>query len=266
MGKIIGITGKTGVVGELVAEKLIQCGYRVVPFENDIRDMQAVLKWIDDNPFYAVLHLAALVPVDQVEAKPFKAYNINVGGTLNLLNALTGIVNKPWFFYASTSHVYKSSDKPLCEDDPAEPITLYGKTKYYAEEVVHSFSKEYEFPVCIGRIFSFYHETQKKPFLYPAIKERLATEDLSKPFYLKGAQSIRDLQSAENVAQSIIDVLKVKYTGLINIGSGKGISIQAFVRGLVDENLDIVIDKDEKKSSLIADVTKLAALKGDARG
>ncbi|MCB9508704.1 MAG: SDR family oxidoreductase [Deferribacteres bacterium] len=261
MGKIIGLTGATGVIGKLLHEKLLDRGDIVKCFQHDIRDKNAVADWIGTGRFDCIIHLAALVPVIEVETTPFKAFSVNVGGTVSLLSAVSTMNDVPWIFYSSTSHVYKSSSKPISEEGEIEPINLYGKTKYYAEEAIRCFSKEHKSAVCIGRIFSFYHKTQHKPFLYPAIKERLSKENLAKPFYLKGARDIRDFLMAEDVAERIIDLMDAKYDGIINIASGKGITIEDFVQSMTDVDLKIITDKIEANSYLVADVTKLRTVR-----
>ena len=76
-----------------------------------------------------VFHLAAIVPIEEVNKNPFVAFSVNVGGTLNLLASL-----KPQsqiFIFASTSHVYAPQNTPIKEDDTLSPISIYGETKLY---------------------------------------------------------------------------------------------------------------------------------------
>ena len=257
MGKIVGITGGNGVIGKILNTRLIETGFKTDCYSHDIREKQKLKTWFDNNDFDMIFHLAALVPVDQVNKNPFKAYSINVGGTINLLTCIKESLKNPKIFYASTSHVYKSSNVPVKEDDEIQPISLYGKTKYIAEEIVRTFSDEHNAKVCIGRIFSFYHKTQKSSFLYPAIQERIKTEDLSKPFFLRGAKNIRDIMNAEDVVGKILELMNSEYSGIVNIGKGQGIKIEEFVRRQTSVQLDIITDKDNNISSLVADVSKM---------
>ena len=262
MGKIIGITGSSGTIGKILYKKLIDMGFKLSLFEGDIRNKNDIMKWVNFNKLDIIFHLAAIVPVDEVKKDPFEAYNVNVGGTINLLDSLKKLQIYPWIFYASTSHVYKPKDSPIKEEDDVQPLNIYGETKYFAERICESFSESYKCKICIGRIFSFYHKTQKPPFLYPTIIERLRKEDPKKPFFIRGANNIRDFLNAEDVVLIMIKLMEKGYSGTINIGSGKGITIETFVKKYIDQSLNIYTNNKEEKSILIADITKLKNIIG----
>ena len=100
-----------------------------------------------------------------------------------------------------------------------------------------------------------YHKTQKPPFLYQNIINRLNREDLTKDFELYGAESVRDFLNAEEVADIIIFLMRKKVVGTFNIASGKGTKIRDFVQGLTEKKLRI---KDMGgKDSLVANIDKL---------
>lgn len=255
----IGITGSTGVIGKILLKK-IDKKHDIDCFKGDISKREEVYKWLKNKKPKVIFHLAAIVPVDQVKKDPFKAYLVNVGGTLNLLSCLKEKKIKPWIFYSSSSHVYKSSNKPLSENSKIEPINVYGETKYFAERVCDGFVESYGYKICIARIFSFYHDTQKPPFLYPNIMKRLKSEDLNKPFFLKGAKSIRDITNAEEIVDKILGLMKLRYSGVTNIGSGKKITVEKFVQALAPQKIKITYDPKEKTSTLLADTTKLTRI------
>ncbi len=258
-GKKLGITGSTGVLGRILCSECEKTGISYCCFKGDITDKNDVTSWVKSSECEYIIHLAALVPTDKVKDDPMQAYAINVGGTINLLQALNEYNSKcEWFFYASSSHVYKSSDKIINEGDPTEPISLYGKTKLMGENICTQFSdtEVCRINICSGRIFSYYHDTQKPPFLYPNILNRLATEDLSKPFFLYGADCLRDFLSAEEVVGYILKLMNNNQTGIINIASGTGIKIRDFVQRLSGQKLCIVTN-DDTPNTLVADITKL---------
>ncbi len=247
----IGITGASGVLGTILEQKLHEQKYSTSSFEGDIRNIAEIEKWIKLDKFESVIHLAAIVPPSEVEESLIKAFEVNSVGTRNLAKVLNSESPFTWMFYASTSHVYKSSSKPISEDGEIEPISEYGLTKYAGEVL----AKKNHSNLCIGRIFSMYHKTQKPPFLYPNIKRRLETEDLSKEFELYGAESVRDFLNAEDVADIIISLMGKKTVGTFNIASGKGTKIRDFVQSLTEKKLRI---KDMGgKDSLVANIGKL---------
>ncbi len=251
----IGITGASGVLGTILIKKLGEKGYECSSFEGDIRKTSDIREWIDSSfPFDVVIHLAAVVSTSLVKEDLSEAFKINSVGTKNLVEVLNYKAPKVWVFYASTSHVYKSKNEPISEDDEIEPISEYGLTKYAGEILA---KKNYK-NLCIGRIFSMYHDTQKPPFLYPNIKKRLEEEDLEKPFELYGADSIRDFLNAEDIADIIIEIAKKKPCGVFNIASGKGMKIRDFVQSMTQKNLKIKALGN--KDVLVANVDKLNRL------
>ena len=254
----VGITGSTGFLGKILCKKLSEIKYCFSAFEGDVRNKEDLRRWIKEGDFDSIIHLAAVVPTSQVNKDPLRAYEVNVGGVLNLLSELQKQNKKVWLFFSSSSHVYKSSESKISEDDEIEPVSQYGWTKYIGEKICTDFSKseDCKFPICCGRIFSFYHKSQKPPFLYPSILKRLKEEDLDKPFFLYGADSERDFLNAEEVVDIIIKLMKNKSEGIINIASGKGTKIREFVQNLSSKKLEIITD-DNVPNRLIADTSKL---------
>lgn len=254
---IIGITGHKGVLGTIIKQQLeaLKVSYSV--FEGDVTIKNELHSWLQQNQVSHLIHLAALVPITAVTQDFKKAVMVNVQGTMNILEVLKQLNQRPYFFYAGTCHVYRSADAPLKETDPIEPINHYGTTKYIAEVLASNFINDYPMDFCIGRIFSFYHESQKMPFLYPSIKNRLATEDLSQPFMLRGALSVRDLSNATDICFKIIALVRKGATGTFNIGTGVGTTIKDFVQSLSTVPLDITYDATEPVQYLVADTSKL---------
>lgn len=259
----IAITGATGVLGNILYQTLSKTEAGTISlFRGDITLQKDVNEWLDRiNPDF-LFHFAALVPVDQVNKDPYRAYEVNVGGTVNLLSALKSKPRKPWMFYASTSHVYKSSNEPLREDAAEEPINLYGNTKLTAEKICESFASGHNLPLCIGRIFSFYHNSQKGSFLYPTIQKRFQTEDMTAPFQLRGAKCIRDIMNAEDIVALILKLKDKQYSGKVNIASGKGITIEEFVRKIYAKPI-MIEPVDNDFNCLVADVSKLNSILHD---
>ena len=129
----IGITGGTGSLGKTLVSSKNKFQYSL--FKSDIRDKQKVYQWVKKNNFYAIIHLAAIVPIKTVNKNRKKAYQVNYLGTKNLVDAIIDS-NIKWFFFSSTSHVYKSSKKKISENSIKKPISYYGKTKFLAEKYI----------------------------------------------------------------------------------------------------------------------------------
>jgi UDP-glucose 4-epimerase/GDP-4-dehydro-6-deoxy-D-mannose reductase len=252
-----GLTGGRGILGRIAVKQLAERGHEANVFTGDVCELQTLQAWVQQVQFDAVLHFAAVVPTQVVQNDPARAFRVNVGGTTNLISALTASCSKPWLFYASSSHVYRPQQAPLREDAPVSPINPYGLSKRMGEQVVESSTNAAGIPWCIGRIFSFYHSEQTGSFLYPTLRHRFATEDLSQPFPLHGLDDIRDLSPADDVVTKIIALAERQASGIINIGSGNGIKIRDFVQTHAPQPLRIVPASSSPATSLVADVSRL---------
>lgn len=254
------VTGSGGIIGGHVL-KLLGSGadrIEVIQFQGDLADMAETQAAIDDaGPVDGIIHLGAMVAVGAVRADPARAYAVNVGGTVHLLGALARSGQSPHVFLCSSAHVYAPHPTAISEDSATEPMSLYGRTKLMAEIAAKDICAAHDIPLCVGRVFSIHDPAQSGPYLRPNIAMRLSHEDLSQPFDLPGADSIRDFLTAEKAAQMIVWLARAQHSGVINIGSGRPTRIRDFVQDLAPRRLDIrhVGGQD----CLLADTTRLAA-------
>lgn len=258
----IGLTGGRGILGRIAIKQLTERGHEVSSFTGDVCDLPALQAWTLDAQAEAVLHFAAVVPTQTVQADPARAFRVNVGGTANLVSALAASGRKPWLFYASSSHVYRPQPEPLREDAPVNPINPYGLSKRMGEQVVEISACPASLPWCVGRIFSFYHPEQTGSFLYPTLQRRFANDDLAQPFPLHGVDDVRDLSLANDLVAAIVELAERKATGLVNIGSGRGTRIADFVQSLAPKPLKIIPASTSVPTSLVADISRLRQILG----
>jgi len=252
------ITGSGGVIGSHTLKKINLSSKKaeVISFKGDLANMSQTQDIINNiGSITHVIHLGAMVSVDAVKEDPAKAYSINVGGTVNLLSAINQTGQTPHIFHCSTAHVYAPNQNAISEDFITTPVSLYGRTKLMAEIAAKDICKIHGIPLCIGRVFSIHDPSQRGPYLMPSILKRLLNEDLSLPFNLTGANSIRDFLSAEDVSNFIAKLSFAEYCGTINIGSGRPTLISDFVQGLTSQTLDI--RHNGNQNCLLANVNKL---------
>lgn len=134
--KKVAITGSTGLVGSRVVE-LLKNDFEFIPLtsqELDITNIEAVNKKLNETEYDLLLHLAAYTNVDGAETERETAYDINVKGTENLINAT--IIKDVEFIYVSTGFVFDGTNPPYYEDSQPNPTSYYGQTKFEAEELV----------------------------------------------------------------------------------------------------------------------------------
>ena len=151
------VTGSTGFVGRVVVPTLREDGHEVlamsrrptgqgqaiddvVRVQGDLLDAGSLQRLSDEHAPEAVIHLAALTRVRESFAQPIRYFETNVGGTANLLAAVSRVTartGKPVpFVSASTAAVYRPLERPLREDDPVAPTSPYAASKAAADQLV----------------------------------------------------------------------------------------------------------------------------------
>jgi UDP-glucose 4-epimerase len=153
------VTGGAGYIGGHMAGMLVESGFKVVVFDNlstgvrpwihkgakfvkgDLLNIYDCRKVFKKYPVGAVMHFAAKIVVPESVSQPIMYYRNNVGGTLNLLQAMTEFKVRR-FVFSSTAAVYGSPKKmPITEDTPPAPMSAYGASKFMVEQVLQDAAK-----------------------------------------------------------------------------------------------------------------------------
>ena len=159
MAETVLVTGGAGFVGSHIVVELARNGYAPVILDNfsnstpairprlealagrpvpcitaDVREVGALRDAFHDHPIAAVIHCAGLNNVAESEARPLAYYDVNVGGTLSLVEVM-GEAGVGTLVYGSAASVYGNVEEGCAsEDAPCDPASVYGRTKRVAEE------------------------------------------------------------------------------------------------------------------------------------
>ena len=249
----IGLTGATGSLGSIITKKLKKLNF--IKFKKDLRNRNEVFNWVKKNNLDIVIHLAAIVPIKEVNRNKRKALEVNYFGTKNIVDASIESRIK-WFFFSSTSHVYKHSNKKISENSLKRPISYYGKTKLLAENYIIKSFKKKKIKFCIGRIFSTTNKNQKKNYLVPDLKYKIKNAKHS--IKLENLNHHRDFISMNDITNIIQILLRKKYTGVLNFGSGEGTYLKDIAYIIGQKHKKTLIFNDNKTNTkLVANVNKL---------
>lgn len=248
----IGLTGSTGSLGSVILQNNKKINFKC--FKGDITNRSEVFKWVKRNNFDILIHLAAIVPIKEVNRNKKKAKQVNFIGTKNIVDACIK-KNVKWFFFSSTSHVYKSSNKKISESSIRKPISYYGQTKLLAENYISKKLKSSNIKYCIGRIFSTTNKSQKKNYLVPDLKYKIKKS--KEKIVLKNLNHYRDFISMEDIARIIFVLLKRRFNGVINLGSGKGILLKDIARVIANKYKKVILFNDNKKKTHLIANNKL---------
>jgi UDP-glucose 4-epimerase len=147
------VVGGAGYIGSVVARHLLEAGHRVAVADDlskghawavpegaelrvvDVLDAGALAEVVAEG-FDAVLHFAALSLVGESVDHPVRYFRTNVGGTLNLLDAMRDAGVRRLVF-SSTAAVYGEPDTvPIVETAPTRPTNPYGASKLAVDHAI----------------------------------------------------------------------------------------------------------------------------------
>ncbi|RHL47088.1 NAD-dependent epimerase/dehydratase family protein [Eubacterium ventriosum] len=249
MSKIF-ISGAAGFIGSQLSYYLFKKGYHVTLLDNfsygvednlifpdcdfrgkiirgDIRDKNLIDELFKKNKFDYVYHIAAITPLPDCQINPIEAVDVNITGTLTILEASRTYGVKKLVF-ASTSAVYENNEKfPLFEENPVRPNLIYPSTKYAAEQFCYDYVKNYDMNITCLRFANVYGPhidcLRKQPPVVGYIIRELFY-DRSPILHSTGNQS-RDFVYVEDLISLCEMVLNGKGFDIVNVSSGISVSI-----------------------------------------
>lgn len=244
------MTGGAGFIGSHLVDRLISKGFNVVVLDDfssgswknlgarigksnfhlikgKIQNRTTVGKALENVD--AVFHFAAIVNVDFSVKNPLLVNEVNVKGTLNLLEGCLKSKVKQ-FIYASSSAVYGDPEYlPINESHPTKPLSPYGVSKLAAEHYCRVIHRLYGLETVILRYFNVYGPRQSKGPYSSVIFQ--FTEQLKQkkiPVIFGDGTQTRDFVYVDDVVDATLSVLDCKECAgnAINIGSGRATSIK----------------------------------------
>lgn len=206
-------------------------------YETDICEDENLRRVFAENRFDAIVHLAAWAGVRPSLENPKLYAQVNVSGTLNLLEAARDFGVKQ-FVFGSSSSVYGVNCKiPFSEEDKvSKPISPYAATKAAGELLCHTFSHLYDIRTVCLRFFTVYGARQR-PDLAIHKFSRLIWEEKPIPVFGDGATR-RDYTYIDDViqgARAAIDYDKSNYE-IFNLGESETVELSHLIE-LLEKNL-----------------------------
>jgi len=213
-----------------VAPHLGKAAFRLV--EGDIRDRSLVFRLFSEEQIDAVIHLAARAGVRPSLALPVLYEEVNVVGTLHLLEAAIAH-GGPRFLFASSSSVYGVNAKlPFSEQDPIErPISPYATTKRAGELHVYTAHHLHGLAATCLRFFTVYGPRQRPEM---AIAKFIRSIDAGQPipFYGDGG-SRRDYTYIDDIADGVEAALGLtRGFEIVNLGGARPVTLSELVAAI----------------------------------
>lgn len=217
----VALTGGRGFLGSRLAASL---GDGVVLLDGDVRKPDTYLGVAGCD---AIVHFAAQSNVPQSQRSPAETWDVNVNGTLALLERARASGFRGRIVLVSSAHVYGSPRKtPTDERQPVDPRTPYGASKAACEALGSAYRESYGLDIVAVRPFNVYGPGQAAGFLVPDIFNQLAA---GPSLALGDPEPVRDFVHVDDAVRFFRAVL-AKPTApakVLNLGSGQGHSIRA---------------------------------------
>lgn len=249
MGNIL-VTGAAGFIGSQLAYRLWKEGENVILADNfsygsddnlifeehdfrkeihriDIRDSEHMEKVFSDHAFDIVYHLAGITPLPDCQNMPVEAVDVNVRGTVILLDLVRRYGVKKMIF-ASTSAVYENNtDFPSAENHVEKPSLIYPSTKYASEQFCKAFSDAYGIPIVCLRFANVYGPhidclRTQPPVMGYIIKELFMGRP---PVLHSTGNQERDFIYVDDLIDLAILVCKAEHFDIVNVSAGNAVSI-----------------------------------------
>jgi len=213
----------------------------------DIRDKN-IIDYFDEGDI--VIHLAAISSLPECQNDPILAFDVNVNGTLNILE-ICRVKNIKKIIFASTSAVYENNlSFPFKEIDNVNPTLVYSLSKYTCEKICKSYIKNYNLNISIIRFFNVYGGNQDFRRVSPPLTAYIINCLLTKTeiiLHSNGEQK-RDYIYVEDLLDLILKIIKLDTANKIfNACSGKLISVNEIFK-LISDELNIVSTPKYKNS------------------
>ena len=160
------VTGGAGYIGSHTCVELLQAGHEVFVIDNlsngheaaldrirlitnnelqfmnaDIRGSNTLDKIFNTFKPDSVIHFAGLKAVGESTADPIKYYDVNVGGSISLLAAMSKAECNNIVFSSSATVYGKPHYLPYDEEHPTNPVNPYGRTKLMIENIIQDWTK-----------------------------------------------------------------------------------------------------------------------------
>jgi GDP-4-dehydro-6-deoxy-D-mannose reductase len=287
------VTGLTGFVGPHLARMLVGKGCDVVGlgFRNeiagpaqslpdgvsvlnaDVRNYAGLLQILKDTRPDHVYHLAAISNVVTSFQGPRLTYDVNVGGTLNLFEALRELDITPRIVHVSTAHVYRSiqTEAGLDENSPVRLLTPYATSKFMCEALATQYVEAYDFQTMNVRPFNHVGPGQPTGFVCSDFARQIAAIRLGQAepvLHVGNLAPVRDFTDVRDTVEAYWTIANLGVPGeTYNVSSGNPLSMQQIVSMLCDlGGVQVRIEVDQEKFRpietlrLFGDSSKIRAL------
>ncbi len=252
MEKIL-ITGGAGFIGSHISDLLIKEGYKVVIIDNlstgkkeninsqanfyegDICDYDFLEKVFEKEKPEIIDHHAAQINVRTSLENPQLDAQINIKGSLNLLELSKKYQINKFIFASSGGAIYGDTDeRPTPEDHTPRPISPYGIAKLALEHYLHYYNIVWGLPYIALRYSNVYGPRQNPHGEAGVVSIFLERIREKKICYINGTgKQTRDYVFVKDVAQANLKAIKSNFVGKLNVGTSQETDVNTLLKTIV---------------------------------
>lgn len=252
------VTGRQGFVGRtlmrMTGEDADVRDWTVIetPDTVDLRDPFATAAMVSDAAPDAVLHLAAQSFVPEALRDPASTFQVNLFGTLNLLQALKRSAFRGRMLYVGTGDVYgrvPEDQLPVTEMFPPAPRNPYAVSKLSAEALCFQWTVTESMDIVLARPFNHIGWGQSDRFVVSDFAHQIAaikTRDRAPVVAVGDIDVTRDFTDVRDIVRAYLALLESGVSGEIyNVCSGRDRSIRSLLSRLAElAGVDVAVEQD----------------------
>lgn len=264
--KSVLIFGIGGFVGPYLAQEFLDAGYRVsgsdiveetnLPngvayFQANLLDSEAIHSLLQTCSPDIVVNLAAISSVGMSWKIPQKTMEVNVIGTLNILEAVKTLSPAPKILLVGSSEEYDLSNEPISERQPIRANNPYGISKVTQEKFAAVYKDQYGINIYYVRPFNHTGVGQRESFVLPSFcKQVAAIAKTGMPGIIKvgNLTAMRDFSHVKDIVRAYRMVIESDDSDTVfNIGSGIVHSLEDLLQFIISfsgVSVTIEIDSD----------------------
>lgn len=235
--------------------------------DTDFSDItQANLEQIFEDVDY-VFHMAAVTSVPLSVNDPLKSNEVNITGTLKVLEAAKNCEVKKLILSSSSAVYGETETVPINEKNPINPLSPYAVTKATGELYCRVYSEIYELSTIALRYFNVFGPKQDPKSQYAAVIPIFIDKLLKNesPVIYGDGEQTRDFVSVKQIVEANILAAKSNETGSYNIGLGRSTSINqlfGMIKDIMGKDISPIYENEragEIKHS-VADISKAKSI------
>jgi GDP-4-dehydro-6-deoxy-D-mannose reductase len=246
------VTGDRGFVGGYLTERLQADGHEVIGFDlpdRDITNPHHIFDRIYEEEPDQIFHLAAQTCVPASFEAPDESLEVNVAGTLNLLQALRAVAFKGPILISGTSeeYGYEHNTAFITEDSACRPVTPYGVGKLAATGLGQTYARRYGLRVISTRANNHIGPGQEGGVVAEWARQVVEIEQGKREKLTHGDLNVRrSFLDVRDVVEAYICAIRLK-SGVYNVSTTSSVSLDQILNWLVGmASCPIVTESDPK--------------------